>query len=338
MATMILGRRTCVRLLAGVAALGLMHAGALAQSRAAKPEFDVASVKLAEQLDPGKMMAAYQSGHMPKMGAHIEGLRAEYSQMTLLQLIANAYDVKPYQVSGPDWMKDVINGQRFDIVANMPEGSTKDDAPKMLRTLLEQRFKLEATKTAAEKPIYALVEAKGGPKLKESAEKPKPLDPNAPLGPGEVKMDGPDGPMIIKRNPDGSSEVNMGEKGKLKQRVDMQSRTIHIEGSSVTMPGLADMMTQITMSPVMSQSGGREIQDQTGLKGYYEIAFDLSIAELMRMQGGGQGGAPATEASDPSGGMTIEDSIGKMGLKLEPGKGSVEQVAVSHVEKMPTEN
>jgi len=54
------------------------------------------------------------------------------------------------------------------------------------------------------------VEAKGGPKLKESAEKPKPLDPNAPLGPGEVKMDGPDGPMIIKRNPDGSPASPLG--------------------------------------------------------------------------------------------------------------------------------
>ena len=30
-----------------------------------------------------------------------------------------------------------ITREPFDIVAKMPEGSTKDDAPKMLRTLLE---------------------------------------------------------------------------------------------------------------------------------------------------------------------------------------------------------
>jgi uncharacterized protein (TIGR03435 family) len=106
------------------------------------------------------------------------------------------------------------------------------------------------------------------------------------------------------------------------------------------MAGLAEMMTQFTMSPVLAQAaGGREIQDQTGLKGYYDVAFDISISEMMRMQAGGQGGGPAgTEASDPSGGMSIEDSIGKMGLKLEPRKAPVEQVVVTHVQKLPTEN
>jgi uncharacterized protein (TIGR03435 family) len=46
--------------------------------------------------------------------------------------------VKPYQITGPDWMSTT----RFDIVAKMPEGSKKGDAPKMLQTLLEERFKL----------------------------------------------------------------------------------------------------------------------------------------------------------------------------------------------------
>jgi uncharacterized protein (TIGR03435 family) len=337
MVSMILGRRTCVRLLASVVAVGLVHAGAAAQAAAAqggpKLEFDVASVRPSPPLDPGKMMAAFQSGQMPKMGPHIEGLRAEYYQMTLQQLIANAYDVKPYQVTGPDAMK----GQRFDVVARMPEGSTKDDAPKMLRTLLADRFKLEAAKSTTDKPIYALVVAKGGPKLKESAEKPAPIDLNAPLGPGEVKVDGPYGTMIVKMNKDGSGTANMGERGKFTQRFDMQSRTIHIEGSPVTMAGLAEVMTQFTMSPAAAQTGGgREVQDETGLKGYYEVAFDLSIAEMIRAQS--QGGAAGTEASDPSGGMSIEDSIGKMGLKLEPKKAPVEQVVVTHLEKMPTEN
>lgn len=318
----------------GLIVCGLMVGGAPGQS-AAKPEFEVASVKLAEQLDPGKMMAAMQSGQMPRMGAHVDGLRAEYLQMTMVQLVANAYEVKPYQVSGPDWMKNVM-GQRFNIVAKMPEGSSKDDAPKMLRTLLEERFKLEATKGMVEGPVYALVVGKGGPKLKESAEKPTPIDPAAPLKPGEIKMDGPNGPMIVTVNKDGSGTANMGERGKFTQKLDMQSRIVHVEGGPATMEGVADMISQFTMSPALQSSGvpGRQVVDQTGLKGYYEVVFDLPLLRL----GAPGTGAASTEASDPTGGMSLADSVQTMGLKLEPKKAPVLQVVVTHVEKTPTEN
>ena len=49
-------------------------------------------------------------------------------------------------------------------VAKMPEGSTKEDAPRMLQSLLEERFKLTTHRAAAEHPVWALVVAKGGPK------------------------------------------------------------------------------------------------------------------------------------------------------------------------------
>ena len=66
------------------------------------------------------------------------------------------------------------------------------------------------------------------------------------------------------------------------------------------------------------------------------MSVELSLNALMPPGGGG--GAAGTEASVPSGGVGIEDSVQKMGLKLEPRKEPVEQVVVSHVEKMPTEN
>jgi len=43
-----------------------------------------------------------------------------------------AYRIKDYQVSGPDWLA----GARFDIVAKLPEGATRDQAPEMLQALL----------------------------------------------------------------------------------------------------------------------------------------------------------------------------------------------------------
>jgi uncharacterized protein (TIGR03435 family) len=315
------------------------QAGPAAQAAAKDLTFDVASVRPSAPLDGPAMQAAMQAGKMPRFGAYVEGLRAEYLQMQLKDLVADAYGVKAYQVSGPE----ALNGQRFDIVARMPEGSTKDLAPKMLRALLEDRFKLKAQLKTEEHPVYALVAAKGGPKMKESAEKPVPIDPDAALKPGEMKVDTPMGTMIIKQNPDGSSTANMGEKGSFKQRFDMQSRSIHMEGSDVTMGGLAEMLTQFTMAGPNSASG-RQVVDATELKGYYEVTLDISIAALMPPPpppggaGGGAGGA--SDASDPGGGggAGIVDSVQKMGLKMESRKAPVEQVVVESVEKEPTDN
>ena len=45
----------------------------------------------------------------------------------------------------------------FDIVATMPEGSKRDDAPAMLQSLLVERFKLVAHLETQEHPVLALV-------------------------------------------------------------------------------------------------------------------------------------------------------------------------------------
>jgi uncharacterized protein (TIGR03435 family) len=309
---------------------------AVAAHAGSRPAFDVASVRPSEQIDPQKMMAAMQAGKMPRFGAHIDGLRAENTQMPLRDLVASAYEVKPYQVSGPDFM----NGQRFDIAAKMPEGSTKDDAPKMLRALLEDRFKLEAQKKTEDHPVYALIVGKGGAKLKESTDKPVPIDPQAELKPGEMKIDGPMGLMIVKRNSDGSSTANLGDQGRFVQKMD--GGTLHLQGSAVTMKGFAEILTQMTMIGG-NQAGTRQVVDMTDLKGYYEVTLDLSLGEMMRGGGAGGAGGPggaAAEASDPGGGagMGLFDSVQKMGLKLDPRKAPVEQVVVTHSEKMPTEN
>src|SRR5580658_8443810 len=114
-----------------------------------KPSFEVATVKPAAPLDQSTMIAALQSGRMP-YGANIGNGRAEYKYLDLKTLLTYAYGVKPYQITGPDWMATT----RFDIVAKMPEGSAKGDAPKMLQSLLEERFKLTTHRTKAEHPVF----------------------------------------------------------------------------------------------------------------------------------------------------------------------------------------
>src|ERR1039458_8122346 len=58
---------------------------------AGKLESDVASVRPSAPLDVQKLAADMQAGHMPRMGAHVDGLLAEYNYMSLKDLIAAAY-------------------------------------------------------------------------------------------------------------------------------------------------------------------------------------------------------------------------------------------------------
>ncbi|MGA3016371.1 MAG: TIGR03435 family protein [Bryobacteraceae bacterium] len=316
--------------------LALTAIVALAQTA---PTFEVASVKPAAPLDMAKIAAGIQNGQMPKIGAHVDAARAEYTYMALKELIVMAYKVKPYQITGPDW----ISTTRFDIVAKLPEGATKADAPKMLQALLEDRFKLAVHRDKKENPVLALVVAKGGSKMKESAEAPAAIDENAPLKPGEMITEGPDGPIRMTVGKQGEATVNMGTKGSMRYRMDPATMTMHLEATQLEMSGFADMLTQFSQ---LSGGGGRQVVDMTDLKGYYQVTIDFSLAELMAMARA-QGmdvpplpgaGTPGVAASDPSGTSSIFAAVQALGLKLEQRKAVTEQLVIDHVEKTPTEN
>jgi uncharacterized protein (TIGR03435 family) len=316
--------------------LAFTAVAALAQPKLA---FEVASVKVAAPLDMVKVAQQVQAGEMPKMGAHVDGARAEYTYMSLKELIITAYKVKPYQVTGPDWM----NTARFDIVAKLPEGTTKKDAPLMLQSLLEERFKLVTHHDKKENPVLGLVVAKGGAKMKESTEPPKAIDESVPLKKGEMSVDGPDGPVHVSVGANGDSYVNMGEKGSMHYKMNPQTMTMHMEGQQLKMDGFAEMLTQFSQ---ITGAGGKLIMDMTDLKGYYEVTIDFSLADLMAMvrasgmeipAGANLPGAGST-ASDPSGASSIYAAVQALGLKLEQRRAMTDQLVVDHIEKTPIEN
>jgi uncharacterized protein (TIGR03435 family) len=88
--------------------------------------------------------------------------------MTLRGLIMYAYGLQGFQlVGGPDW----VATQRFDITARAaadvpptPIGRTSPEAL-MLRSLLEDRFRLSAHRETRDLPIYALVLARADGRL-----------------------------------------------------------------------------------------------------------------------------------------------------------------------------
>ena len=305
-----------------------------AQPAPASRTFDVASVRQSPAPDMQKMMADLQMGKKPE-SVHIEGSRATFTYESLKQLIAYAYQVKPYEINGPDWLIT----DRFDIAARLPDGASKDDIPAMLRALLEDRFKLTVHRAMQEQSVLGLEVAKGGPKLKQAAAF-APIDDSEPLKPGESVMDTPDGPIRLTRNPDGSTTYNMGVRGEFKLKFDGETLSMHMDAGSVSMKGFAVMIN------TLGGGEGRQVVDMTGLTGNYQTAVDFSLMDLvssLRDQGidiptGPPGGAPAGGASDPGGGATVSAALEKLGLKLEKTRATVQRIVVDHVEKTPTEN
>jgi uncharacterized protein (TIGR03435 family) len=309
----------------------LAAVAAFAQPSAAPPAFEVATIKPAEQITPQMV----QAGKM-HVGMNIDKQRVDIGYMSLSDLLVTAYKVKPYQLEGPDWMKV----QRFDVLATMPEGATKDDVPLMLQGLLRDRFKVEFHRDKKEHSVMALVVAKGGPKMKEAEPDPATPMEERPLAKGETQFGQGDNAMRMKQDANGASGTAENAKvGKMKYNVGADG-IIHIEYGKLDMGSLADGLSQFIGTPVL---------DMTELKNKYQVAIEFSMKDAMEMarrngvqipQGaGGPPGAPASapEASDP-GSSSLLTAVAKLGLKLDSRKAPVEMIVVDSALKMPTEN
>ncbi len=80
---------------------------------------------------------------------------------SLRQLIQDAYDVRSFSFSGPDWLNTV----HFDITAKLPSRVTVAERRQMMQALLAERFGLVAHHETKMLQGYALVTAKNGPKI-----------------------------------------------------------------------------------------------------------------------------------------------------------------------------
>jgi uncharacterized protein (TIGR03435 family) len=268
-----------------------------------------------------------------RIGVHIDGSEAVFGLMSLRDLILYAYGLKPLQLKGPDWLAE----HPYDIAVTMPAGTTKDDVSKMLQALLETRFKLVVHRESKKQQVMALVIAKGGSKLVDSASVPPPVQ-GTPVQHYDTAVGTKDGPVYIYLN---------GHEGSTLR-------------ASMTMPQFAGLLTNLLHAgdnrghpdvDMHEYSGDwQKVVDQTGLKGTYEVAVNSSLGPsdiVQRVAGsitvGGSvsqdmlenlGAPQITDALDP----IVFGSIQKLGLKLELSKVAMEQLVVDHVEKTPTAN
>ena len=188
--------------------------------------------------------------------------RYSTTNVGLKSIIQNAYGLKmPEMVSGlPGW----ADSAAFDIEAKMdvetiaelkamPKEQADEQRRQMMQAMLADRFKLKAHRETKELPIYSLVIAKGGFKLKDA-------DPNNTY---------PDG---IK-GPDGNSRPGMMSMGHGK-----------LTAQAIQMSNLANNLTiQVH----------RLVVDNTGLKGKYDFTLQWTPDEMEGGHLAGDGPATA---------------------------------------------
>jgi uncharacterized protein (TIGR03435 family) len=290
--------------------------------------FDAASVKPATPPTPdgrGMIMIAGPSGGP---GTKDPG-RIHYPYMSLKNILMNAYDVKNFQIVGPGW----LDTERFDITATMPPDTTKEQFRAMLQNLLAERFKMTVHRETKELPMYSLVVAKGGPKMKEAADVLPPKDD------GDAAPPPPPLPMQPKIGPDGFPILPQlaGRGGLFMIMMNGRARFI---AQQQTMQDLAGRLTNQL---------SRTVTDATALKAKYDFTLTFSpegmngpmgpLPPPPPVPGGGEESRKAAALPEAEPLLDIFGAIqAQLGLRLEPKKGPVELIVIDHVEKTPTEN
>jgi uncharacterized protein (TIGR03435 family) len=146
----------------------LLPALAFCQDR---PAFEAASIKVDDQPD--------QSGIVKP---NLEGVTAH--NVSVKTCILMAWRLKDYQISVPAAFRDSMDSPHYDIVAKAAGPVSSDQLMLMFQGLLIERFHLAVHFEKQDRPVFALVVAKGGPKdLHEPAPgnepgmEPGPVDP-----------------------------------------------------------------------------------------------------------------------------------------------------------------
>ena len=292
--------------------------------------FEVATIKPAPSMQ--ELAQQVQSGKL-KLGMSVDGAQVNLGFVSLADLITMAYELKPYQLQGPDWMPQ----QHFAIQAKLPDGATEKQVPDMMKALLADRFKLTIHHDKKETGVYALIVGKDGPKLTPASDAPEAPIPDSP---NSVSIDTGKGQMKMAQDGKGGMTIQNGDAGTI--RVAAGPNGVHMEMSKVTMPQLVDTLSRMVDKPVV---------DMTGLTGTYKFAMDLPLEDLLPLaqkNAAAAGiqlpaiplaqGTGAADAASTPGGAGVFQSVEKLGLKLDSRKAPVDIIVVDRLEKNPTDN
>ena len=266
----------------------------------AKPSFEVATVKPNASGDNRVAIMRQPGGRFVSTG------------VSLKMLMGFAYRVRDFQISGgPNW----ITTDRWNIEGKAEEGSippptgppdpnVPDPLSLMVQSLIEERFQLKMHRETKELPVYELVAAKGGAKIKLSEDQ-------SPFRPPERGAPPPPPPQRGGPLPRGSMRMGRGD----------------LEANGVPLANFIQ---------TLAQQLGRPVIDKTELKGLYDIKLQWTpeLGQGPVVPGGPEPPPPPADVSGASIFTAIQEQLG---LRLESTKGPVEVLVIDSVQK-PTEN
>ena len=277
--------------------------GAQAPEPAPQPRFEVASVK----------PSTGPTGERGQPGGFYTATRP------LKFFIADAFFFgTPLQMTrvlgGPDWIDSAL--YEINARASAPWPRSPDGPPRelflMIRSVLEERFKLKTHRETRDLPVYALVLARAdgalGPQLKRPA-----IDcdaivaaVNAGAPPPQRQQPGAPPPCGAMRGP---------------------ARVI---AGSIPMSTLANMLTFVMADAngPAGSSDARLVVDRTGLSGRF--AFTLAWTPERMPEGAAPPGLPPIDPNGPSLVTALQEQLG---LTLQPARHQMEVVVIDSVEQ-----
>lgn len=232
--------------------------------------------------------------------------RFDWLDVTLAMLVSDAYDLFEFQViGGPDW----VHSKRWDVSATAAALSP-DDARKLVRRLVEDRFALKSHTEMRELPVYNLV---------------------------LVGNDGALGPKIKPATVDCMPFLT-GKRPMQESPRDPNHRFgFCAKGGSFTPSGL--LTPRLNGQPLtglirhLEERLERRVIDRTGLKGNYDIELsylDESLAD--------RSSPPAVAQAAPTKGPSLLTALQEqLEMKLELARGPVEVLVIDSVSE-PTTN
>ena len=199
----------------------------------AQTAFEVASLKPNKSGEGGYRLSVYPGG------------RLQGRNMSLQNMIQIAWDLKEKdQVTGTlSW----LDSDKYDLDASAGKVVGEPEARLMMRTLLEERFKLKVHRETKEAPVYFLVMAKKAPTGGSGLHQTPSGDCGAMTKPEAVP---PPDRAGAPKSPCSGISVNVD--------------TGRLTGNRADMPELANHLSAVMRRPVF---------DKTGLAGSYDFTL-----------------------------------------------------------------
>ena len=284
-----------------------------AHAQPAKPEFEAASIRPSEA---GGFHFGSDAGTSTGGPGTPDPGMYRCTRCTLATLVAKAWNLQNYQLPG----RASLGTTPFDVMARVHAGATPDEFQAMLQNLLKERFSLTGHFTEKALKGYHLAVAKNGPKLQESTDAAKPAVSSAQHGGfGQGFGGGDHGHTGV---------ISFG--GNARYRADHQ--------------------TTAELARVLADQLGLPVDDQTGLKGNYDISLNwtgttsnddshAAGSPAHSDHGGAPGGAPAARP-EPGDAPTIFEAVqSQLGLRLVRADQATARIfIVDHAEQQPTAN